>query len=390
MKRNSVIALLLVCSLLLATACSKGTNKGAASGSNLNGTVTFGVVAALSGTNKATGVYVKNGAELAVEQINANGGILGKKLVLTYADEVDNMQASVNAVSKLINQKEVMAIFGSTYSTNCVAVLPTILDKKITMFAGGSSAGIPKQKNPYVWQPRMTDDKTGIVMASVASKTLGMKNPAIMYSTQASTQALAQQTIQELAKLGVTVKDSNVFGFAEEEKNYSPIITQIMNSGADGVIAIANQLPAAMICQQAEAAGLNIPRLGSSSWASVITRQNAGNSANGWYAIADWTVEASTEQGKAFAKAYKDKYSADSDMPSAAVYDSIMLFKKACELAGTTTDREAINEALKKVKDVNGAMNTYSYFDDHCFATGMFVTKNANGVATMVDTAKVR
>ncbi len=373
-----------------ATASTPPASTSQKSSSGFSGTVKFGVVAALTGTNKAAGQYVRNGAELAAEKINSEGGILGKELKLEFADEVDNMQASANAVSKLINQNDVMAIFGSTYSQNCIAVLPQILDKKITMFAGGSSAGISNQKNPYVWQARMTDDKTCTVISKTAIEKLSMKKPAIMYSTQASTMALSDRIRAELKKEGVEVSDNKYFGFAEEEKNYAPLIAEVMNSDADGLIVIANQLPAAMICQQAQAAGLSIPTLGSTSFASQICRQNAGDSANGWYSIADWTPECTSEQGVAFETAYEKKAGAPSDMPAVCVYDSIMLFKNACENAGTTTDREAINEGLKKVKNLNGTMNTYSYFDNHCFATTMFVTKNKDGKATMDNIAKVR
>lgn len=168
------------------------------------------------------------------------------------------------------------------------------------------------------------------------------------------------------------------------------MISQIQNSDVDGLIAIGNQMPAAVICQQIDAAGLTIPLIGSSSWASAVCRQNAGASADGWHAVADWTVEVSTDEGKAFATEYKDTYSADSDMPAVAAYDSIMLFKKACEIAKTTTDKEAINNALKEIKDYKGAMSTYTYSDNHCFSTSQFLTVNKGGLATMVDTVKTR
>ncbi len=77
-------------------------------------------------------------------------------------------------------------------------------------------------------------------------------------------------------------------------------------------------------------------------------------------------------------------------MPAVTAYDSIMLFKKACEVANTTTDKEAINNALKEIKDYPGAMSTYTYSDNRCFSTSQFLTLNWNGLATMVDTVKTR
>lgn len=398
MIKRKLIALTIAAVMTVGLAgCSSGTTTPTPSTTTpasttpaLNGSVTFGVVAPITGTNKMVGEYVVNGANLAAKEINANGGINGKELKLVFEDEVDNLQASVNAMTKIMNYPDVTAFFGSTYSQNVIAAAPAVAEKKMTMFAGGSSANIPKQNNPYIWQVRMTDDQSGTLLAKAATSNLKMKNPAILFSTDSFGTGLKDQTLGALSKLGITVKQSNLFGFATDEKNFTPLITQIQNSGVDGLIAIGNQMPAALICQQVEAAGLDIPLLGSSSWASAVTRSNAGASANGWNAVADWTVEVTTPEGKAFAKAYNDTYKAESDMPAVTVYDSLMLFKKACEAAKTTTDKEAINNALKQIKDYKGAMSTYTYNDNRCFSTSQFLTVNKDGKAVMVDAVKTR
>ncbi len=407
MKKIRLLVLILVVAMTVLSGCgnttpatptnsstppasSPGAGTPSATPTKLDGEITFGVVAPITGTNKMVGEYVKNGAELAAEHINANGGILGKELKLVFEDEVDNLQASVNAMTKIMNYPEVVAFFGSTYSGNCIAASPIVLEKKITMFAGGSSANIPKEKNPYIWQARMTDDQSGILLAKAATENLKMKNPAVLYSTESFGTGLKDQTLAALKNLGIDVSEKNLYGFVIDEKNFTPLLTQIQNSDVDGLIAIGHQMPAALICQQIESIGMDIPLLGSSSWASAVCRTNAGDSANGWNAVADWTVEVSTEEGKNFAQAYFDKYKADSDMPAVTVYDSIMLFKKACEIANTTTDKEAINKALEQIKDFKGAMSTYSYADNHGFSTSQFLTINKDGKAVMVDTVKSR
>ncbi len=407
MRKSRLLVLILVVAMTVLSGCgnsapttpsnssvpptsSPDTSPSASPSTPLNGVVTFGVVAPITGTNKMVGEYVKNGAELAAEHINANGGILGKELKLVFEDEVDNLQASVNAMTKIMNYPDVVSFFGSTYSSNCIAVSPIVLEKQIPMFAGGSSANIPLENNPYVWQARMTDDQSGILLAKAATENLKMKNPAILYSTESFGTGLKDQTLAALKDLGIEVPEKNLYGFVLDEKNFTPLLTQIQNSDVDGLIAIAHQMPAALICQQIETTGLDIPLLGSSSWASAVCRTNAGDSANGWNAVADWTVEVSTDEGKSFAQAYYDKYKADSDMPAVTVYDSIMLFKEACEIANTTTDKEAINKALEQIKDFKGAMSTYTYSENHCFSTSQFLTINKEGKAVMVDTVKTR
>lgn len=398
MNKKKLLAILCMGSMLLSmTACvsdsapddvstEEDTAQSQDSGSPAtDGTVTFGITAPLSGTNKMNGDYIMNAANLAAEKINAEGGILGKELVLVAEDEVDNMQASVNAMTKLANNPDVMAFFGSSSSSNDIGVSPIVAEKKVTMFAAGSSANIPEENNDYMWQVRTTDDKSGRRIAEAAVNELGMKNPAIMYSTESFGTGLKDNIVAGLAELGITVSESNLYGYTTDDKNFAPIITQIQNSDVDGLIGVAmSQLQAAMICQQVDAAGLDLPMIGGNSFCTAVCRDNAGSSADGWYAIADWTSEVSTPNGKAFEDAYREAYGAPSDYISATCYDAILLFKEACEIANTTTDREAINEALKQIKDFEGVMTTYNYQENHCLASNQMLVQNQEGLAVML------
>jgi ABC-type branched-subunit amino acid transport system substrate-binding protein len=360
------------------------------SGWAFDGTVTFGAVAPLTGTNVMVGDFVRNGILLAQKHINERGGILGKELKVVFEDEVDNLQASVNAMTKIMNHPDVVAFFGSTYSAFCIGASPIVLQNKITMFAGGSSANIPKENNPYVWQVRMTDDQSGLLMAKAANGVIGMKNPAILHIADSFGTGLMTQTVSALKTLGIEVPEKNIYAHNPDEKQFSPILTQIINSDADGLIGISHQMPASVICMQAQAAGIDIPLLGSSSFNSVVCRETAKEAADGWLAVADWTPDVSTPEGKAFADAYRAAYQIDSDMPAVTAYDSLMVFAEACKIANTTTDREAINNALSKVKAYKGAMSTYSYNHNHCFITSQFLTLNEKGRASLKEVVYTR
>ena len=339
-------------------------------------TVTFGVITALTGNNVMVGEFIKNGATLAQKHINERGGILGKELKLVFEDEVDNLQSSVNAMTKLLNNPEIIAFFGSTYSSYCIAISPMVLEKKMTMLAGGSSANIPKEKNPYVWQARMTDDKSGLLLAKTATEVLNLKNPAIVFIADSFGTGLKDQTVLAFEKLGFTINPKNIYAHNPDEKQFGPIISQIQHSDVDSLIAITHQMPASIFCMQVEAAGLDIPLLGSPSFSSVVVMNTAGPAANGWYAVTDWTPEVTTPTGKAFTDAYRAEYPGkpDPDLTAVVPYESVMLFAEACRIAGSTTDREAINQAFTKLKAFKGAMTTYTYAEDHCLATSQFLT----------------
>lgn len=347
------------------------------------GEVVFGVVAPITGKNSMVGEYIVNGANMAADEINAAGGINGCKLTLVFEDEVDTQQTSVNAASKIMEYDNLAAFFGSTYSGNCIAASPVVLENQTLMFAGSAAISIANENNPYIWLVRTTDNYVASSLGDAAVDNLQMKNPAILFCTNNYGVGVKDQLVPYLAGLGCEVPDKQIFGFDASEQNFSPIITMIQESGADGLIAIGDQMPAALICQQMDAAGLDIPRIGSSSWASAVCRENAGASADGWYGIADWTVEVTTSSGKAFADKYVELYGADSDMPAVTVYDSIYLFKEACEQAGTTEDKDAIRAALADIKDYPGAMTTYTAAENQTLGTSLYLTFNQDGKATM-------
>ena len=358
------------------------------------GTVKLGLVTAVTGSNSLVGEESQEGAQLAVDEINAAGGVNGQMIELVVTDEVDNLEMSVLATQELLANDEIMGIIGSLYSTYCIAALPSILDAQVPFMCMGSSSGVSKEKNPYTWQNRPLDTAQGAALADYVVNELSCKNPAIMHSTQSTFQSLADQTIVALENLGLEIADKNIFAFPEDESNYAPYISQVMNSNFDCLIAMSNQAPAAIICQQVESAGLTsemMPLVGSTSFCSNVCITNAGSAANGWYSISDWCPGGSNDVAAAFEKAYTTAYPnrAISDLAAVCVYDAVYIFAEAMKIAGTNTDREAINAAMEKV-DYQGAISYFKYNEDHSFATALTVTQNIDGVPTAIKAVSYR
>lgn len=347
-------------------------------------TVTIGLVAAQSGSNKTIGEYVINGTKLAVEEINEDGGVLGKELVLVIEDEGENSQSAVNATNKLLSRSDISAIMGPTSSSYCLAASPFVEEKQIPYMAGGSSANIPAEGNPYMWQNRMTDDQSGLIMAKACVEKLGIKNPAIMYSTESFGTGLKDQTIAALKEMGIEVQESNVYGFNADEKQFSPILSQIQNSDVDGIIAACHTNPASLIVVQSSDIGLDLPCVGSNAFSSIVCRQAAGTLADGWYSITDWTENGQSGRAKEFADAYREKYDAESDLVAVSAYDQVYLLANAIETAESASPA-AINDALGQTKDFEGAMSVYTYHDTHCLSTSQMLTINEDALSVMVE-----
>ena len=357
------------------------------------GTVKLGLVTAVTGSNSLVGEEAQEGAQLAIDEINAAGGVNGQMIELVVTDEVDNLEMSVLATQELLANDEIMGIIGSMYSTYCIAALPSVLDAQVPFMSMGSSSGVSKENNPYTWQNRPLDTAQGAVLADYVVNELGCKNPAIMHSTQSTFQSLADQTIAALENLGVEIADKNIFAFPDDESNYAPYISQVMDGDFDCLIAMSNQAPSAVICQQVESAGLTgdmMPLIGSTSFCSNVCITNAGSSANGWYSISDWCPGGSNDVAATFEENYR-AYSgrAISDLAAVCVYDAVYIFAEAMKIAGTNTDREAINAAMEKV-DYQGAISYFKYNEDHSFATALTVTQNVDGVPTAIKAVSYR
>jgi branched-chain amino acid transport system substrate-binding protein len=351
----------------------------------------LGLVAARTGTNKASGEMNLNGASLAVDEINAKGGILGKQVELVVADEIDNLQASVNATNKLLSDESISAIVGTNFSQNILAVTDAVLEAKIPYIACGSNNKIADAKNPYIWQPRNLDYIGASIIAKYAYETLGIKNPAIMYSTIPNSMGPGEQVAKYYAEnYKITVPKNMMLGYSEDEKNFAPIIAQVKASGADGLICIGNINPFVLISKAIADAGLDIPRVANAAINSNIVLENAGAAANGWYATCDWFSTLDTEVGQIFQKNYKAAYGKDTEGTNAVTYDGVYLIKKACELANSTTDREAINNAMKQIKDYDVVLGTFSYHDDHTFLNEFYMTQIQDQTVKLVDKVKYR
>ena len=399
MKKFVAVCLALAMMLSLVACGNNAANTG--NGGNTSGggdtaeggTVKIGLVTAVTGSNSLVGEESTEGAQLAIDEINAAGGVNGQQLELVITDEVDNLEMSVLATQELLADDEIMGIIGSLYSQYCIAVMPAVEETGMPYFAMGSSSGVSNEKNAYTWQVRPLDTAQGAVLADYVVNTLGCSKPAIMHSTQSTFQSLADQTIAALNDLGVEVPSGSIFGFPEEESNYSPYISQVMDGDFDCLIALANQAPSAVICQQVQAAGLTsdmMPLVGSTSFCSNVCITNAGDAANGWYSISDWCPGGSNDVAAAFEEAYT-AYSgrAISDLAAVCVYDAVYILAEAMKIAGTTTDREAINNAMEQV-EFQGAISYFKYNEDHSFATALTVTQNIDGVPTAIEAVSYR
>lgn len=351
--------------------------------------ITFGICGQMTGANALSGEYITRGATLAMEEINAAGGVLGKKIKLVFGDEGGDQQTAINAAQKVLTTENLSGFFGGFTSSYAVAMLPYVTEAKVPFMAAGSSANIAKAKNEWTWQPRLVDVYSSAALAKAAVNVMNMKKPAILYVNESFGISNYEGIIATLKTLNVT--PAIALSYNAGETQFSNMLTQIIQSGADGLIGITTQpIDAATIMSQTAKMNFPLPCLGSNGFATTTARQTVKKDSNGWKCITDYSSTNTHETGIAFEKAYKARWGTMGDLAAVVAYDSVKLLALAAKNAGSS-DPAAINKALAGIKDYKGAMADMSIDTEyHCFAQWLVLVVNENdgSLCRVIDTIK--
>lgn len=347
--------------------------------------VYIGCILPLTGAGAASGKFAKDAIDLWIEEYNAAGGILGKKVEVVIEDTQSTENGAANAYLKLAVRGDLSAIMGGQFSNQALATLPHVLEYKIPTINHGSSVRLTEAvaENPYTYQNRINDKGTGYSLADAMVNVLGGKKIALIHDTDAFGQGLADNAIAAMKEFGA--EPALILSFATNEKQFAGYLSQIKDAGCDSIIMMAHPNEAALIQMSVKSAGMeDLIKLGSPDAGSSITISLSGDDANGWYSIADWVPTIETEPGKTFAENYRTRYGVESDMNCTSAYDQLTIFKAAIEKAGSQ-DPAAVQEAMLNLGEVQGTATMYSFNDEHIGATSQYLAINKDQVAQIVD-----
>jgi branched-chain amino acid transport system substrate-binding protein len=338
--------------------------------------IKLGMMAESTGPNAEAGVYQINGAKMAIEEINAAGGVLGRPLELKVEDNQSTNPGSVLAVSKLTSGGDLTALIGSVRSTQIQAVAPTLLKAGLPMIVGGTDYMLTHSNNPWIFRARPNDGYSAKVIADYGVNTLKLKKWAIVHSTDSFGNGGKNNLVEALKALGVT--PVSVQGFTSNSQDFTQIVLAIKQSGADIVSSyIANSTDVGIFAKQLRQLGVNSTWLGSTSLSTDTAIKLAGDALNGTYSVADY-AEASSPEAAAFAKKYLEKYKLISDVYSSWAYDAVKLYALAINNAKSTKP-EDIKKALHAIKGYKGVEGTYTFDANGDGLHGYNIIKNENG-----------
>lgn len=380
MKKSIAIILCLSLCLSLLIGCGR---KNTTDAGNKTGPILIGCATSLTGEKALTGEYMKNALNLAVEDLNAKGGLLGREVQVIYEDDQGTDSGAVNAYNKLASSG-VVAIIGNLYSTMNLAISSEVEKARIPTIVTGSNVAIGQLGNPYMFQARTNDSVAISAIVNYAVKESGYKKIAIIHDSDsfgqgAYTAAMETLTSYNMEPVVVTTYNTG-------DKDFTAHIAKIQESDADVILAFSLQTEAGLIMKQLDVVGNTLPVIGSTSYASAIAIDLAGDASNGVYSVVDYVPTTPLEIGKAFAAAYKEKYNLESDWSGAAAYDSFRLFVEAIKNAGSIENDE-ICAALEKIENFECASNVFTFDENHVGGTTVLLVEIQDKQPVVLGTA---
>ena len=293
----------------------------------------------LSGPGTTAGTLFKNGVELAIKEINAGGGVLGKKISYTTEDTQTNPGVAKGLTQKAVDN-DVFAIFGPVYSGSIMVSMAESKRGEVPNFTGGEAAAITQQGNPYVFRTAFGQSVSFPKLANFI-KTKA-KSVAIIYVNNDFGKG-GRDTLTKLLEGSPTKVVADISTDAGQV-DFSAAVLKAKQTDADAIFVYTNEEESARALRELRKQGVKKLIIGETTLTGQKVIELAGEAANGAQAHVGLTVDA--PQFKAFGAKYKAEYKTDSDHNGIKGYTGVYVLKAAIEKAGKL-DRKAVAAAIR-------------------------------------------
>ena len=308
--------------------------------------ITIGTVTTNSGTAAAYGEAEVKGFELAVSEINAKGGINGKKVKLESMDDKGDATEASNAYNKLAGDNNVLAVAGPTISATTAAVAPLADQSKLVTIAPAATSDSIETGN-YLFRTCFKDSYQGEVAARFAAENLKVKKVAVLYGTSDPYSSGVGEAFAKAAeKLGLEVVDKESSSSADDTE-YSAQLQKIQASGAELLYApYYYSVAGPYIIPQARSVGFEGYVMGPDGYDGLKLTGDKSQYNKTYYTTHYSADDNTNTKVQDFIKSYKSKNNAEPNTFAALGYDTIYMIKQAIEKAGENATREDVRNAV--------------------------------------------
>ncbi len=313
--------------------------------------IIIGEVAALTGGTATFGQSSHAGTQMAIDEINAAGGLLGKKVKLITEDDQSKDGEAGTVVKKLISREKAVAILGEVSSKKSLEMAPVCQSKGIPMISPASTNPKVTEAGDYIFRICFIDPFQGTVMAKFALSR-GWKKVAVMTDVKQDYSVGLSDFFKKYftANGGTIVSEQS---YSSGDKDFKAQLTALKGTTPDAIFASGYYNEAGLIAVQARELGINVPLLGGDGWDSPSLVPVAGKAMEGNFFSNHFAAEDKSPIIQEFVQKYQAAHKTEPDAMAALGYDSAMILAAAIKKVGTT-EGKAVRDAIAQTKDYQG------------------------------------
>ncbi len=345
MRRRSSLAVL--CLLTAALVSCAGNTSDQASNE-----IVIGEFGSLTGTTATFGISTKNGIDMAIEEVNKAGGLLGKQVRVIVEDDQGRPEEAQTVVTKLITSDQVVAILGEVASSRTLAAAPVAQQSMIPMISPSSTNPRVTEVGDYIFRVCFIDPFQGFVMAKFASSTLKVLNVAILRDIKNDySVGLADVFADNMKKMGGTIVSDE--SYSEGDTDFSAQLTSIRARNPQAIFIPGYYTEVGLIARQARRLGMTMPLLGGDGWDSPRLTDIGGEALNDTYFSNHYSVDDPSPAIQNFVSQYRTKYGETPDALAALGFDSANILFDAIRRANSA-ESVKIRDAIAQTVDYPG------------------------------------
>ncbi len=379
--RRPLFALVTLCCVVGILGCNKKQ-------SSSTGDIVIGQYASMTGDTATFGISSDEGVRLALDEVNAAGGVLGRKVRVITEDDQSKADEARTAAEKLISRDKVIALLGEISSSKSIAAAPAAQSAHIPMVSPGSTNPKVTEMGDYIFRACFIDPFQGEAMARFALDDLHLKKFAFLYAVNSDySSGLRDYVKQTLQKRGAQVVAEQSYT-ESKDVDFKAQLTAIKNAHPDAIFVTGYYTEAGLIAQQARELGITVPLIGGDGWDSDQTVKIGKAAVEGSYFANHYSPDEQRPEVQQFVKAYKAKF--NGKVPDAMAilgYDSMKLLADAIQRAGST-EGPKIRDALAATKNFPGAAGAITIDSHRNAAKPIVIVKIENGQFKYVTSIK--
>ncbi|MCE9669260.1 ABC transporter substrate-binding protein [Myxococcus stipitatus] len=348
--------------------------------------ILVGEVGSLTGPEATFGVSARNGIELALDEVNAAGGVRGRKVQVRVYDSQGRPEEGAQAATRLITQDKVVAILGEAASSVSMAMAEKAQAGKVPMITPTSTSAEVTKKGDYIFRVCFIDEFQGLVMAKFAKENLALSRVAMLRDNKSAfSMGLADVFKAKFEEFGGKVVADE--SYSKGDTDFRAQLTALKQVKPEAVFVPGYYTDVGIIARQAREVGLKVPLLGGDGWDSDKLFELGGSALEGSYFSNHYSPGNPDPVLQAFLARYKQRYGSVPDSVAALAYDAarvlVEAMKRTSDLSGP-----ALRDAIAQTKDFPGVAGRITLDANRDAVKEAVVLKVADGKAEFVTTVK--